>query len=1488
MNDKDSVFGATPEGLDRLIAGALTHVEPEEPVQPYVTLETWTERPGGQIGPYALLSTLGEGGMGIVYLAEQTQPLRRRVALKVIKPGMDTKQVIARFEAERQALAVLDHAKIARVFHAGTTAGGRPYFVMELVTGLAITQYCDEHRLSIAERLALFLQVCEAVQHAHQKGIIHRDIKPSNLLVSRQDGHAVPKIIDFGIAKAVIQPLTERTLYTEQGQFVGTPEYMSPEQAEPTVQGIDTRTDIYSLGVVLYELLSGMLPFDTETLRQGDAEHIRRIIREEDPKTPSTRLNKVSGDTSTAVAALRRTDMRSLGRALHGDLDWITLKAMDKEPNRRYATAHALAEDIQRHLNHEPVTAGSPGVIYRTQKSLRRHRRKLMAVFSFAILVTGLAISLAILQTGLDESRNAEIIRHENTLSQAMALGDRGEYPEALSTVETILNSVHLGSRARLLHARLRMLSLQSAAEVIMANDARWVQVINELKGLLQEPDEVAGQAHFLLATIYYESDPEAPTSTRDYNTQWAYHKHKADELLPETADSYLLRAISAATVPQTLAFIEKTLELDPRHFESIKTRAYIHHACSNYRQMALDTTRMKTIKPDDPQSYSLSAIAQRGLGWFAEALTDHNRAIALSPDDPVLIEERYQTHMRRGDFHRALADAQACTGLEPSVHLYHMRVLYAYTALGRFDEAKRSYDHLTATYDFDRNEYADRSTRHVFAMLAAGMAWHGSGSVPRDKTFLVMLQADAYYRHLSEKAKRVVVHGSNPSFSPDGSQFVYSLGIPRSTGIAIYDLDTQQSQLITIPGDQAAWSPDGRFIAYTRSRGTLPFSVLSRQAPFKGFSEPGRGAKAEIWLIKADGTENPHYLARGNWPAWSRDSQRVYYRSPADKMLYSIGVNDRETKPFPIHRGAAAVSPDEKYVVTWSKETMQVVDRASGSVIARHDDIPPRQCGWSPDGRSVLLTGWEDTGGMWLYDLETQSLSGILKAKVMDCPRQGLEFEGFSFSSHPRRPALAFTVRGQVTLFEEDIWLAPMSSLDPRIELPDPGQTPAAHHREVIREYSAAIEMDPEEPRNYLLRAERHLKLQEIEQVLSDIEGFAYVEQQTDIWKNDKPIRKKMRGLVAKAIGPREDTIGQTFPGTALAWAYFYQGALAQGDLVDIDTDYERALERYQAAIDMNPELAVAYNGLAALQATCLEPQWHAAEPAIRNAARACALTDWTNLSYIETYAAAHARAGDFNAAVKWQKEVFTQLGPNGNKGLKAQIQAKLELYQQKKAYQQQYLWPDRLIAGWKFHLDDTQQVRDHSGHDLHGRFRGDARIVSDPDRGAVLSLDGKGDFVDCGKDVRFNLTDTISICAWIKPRILNRKHQSLISNGDRGWILNRQAYGNGMQIAGYGVASSVNPGSYWGHLPSQAEVTDGQWHHIVGVYDGAHLMMYVDGKLDVKAQASGRIRANDWPVFIGESSEQVNREWNGLIDDVRIYSYALTPQEIKAIYSE
>ncbi len=330
-------------------------------------------RGGDRVAHYKILEPLGEGGFAVVYLAEQTEPVRRRVALKIIKLGMDTKQVIARFEAERQALAMMDHPNVAKVFDAGVSETGRPYFVMEYVPGEPITNYCDRHRLTTRERLELLMQACEAVQHAHQKGIIHRDLKPSNVLVAVKDGNPQVKVIDFGVAKAISQRLTEKTIYTEQGQLIGTPEYMSPEQAEMGELDIDTRSDIYSLGVLLYELLTGALPFDPTTLRKAAFGEIQRIIREVEPPKPSTRLSSL-GDESTSYAQKRRADPRSLLRELRGDLDWITMKALEKDRTRRYATASELARDLARHLSGDAIEAAPPSARYRISRFVRKHR----------------------------------------------------------------------------------------------------------------------------------------------------------------------------------------------------------------------------------------------------------------------------------------------------------------------------------------------------------------------------------------------------------------------------------------------------------------------------------------------------------------------------------------------------------------------------------------------------------------------------------------------------------------------------------------------------------------------------------------------------------------------------------------------------------------------------------------------------------------------------------------------------------------------------------------------------------------------------------------------------------------------------------------------------------------------------------------------------------------------------------------------------------
>jgi serine/threonine protein kinase/tetratricopeptide (TPR) repeat protein len=410
------------DGLEPLPAGTMDY-------QPLA------ERPGSRVGPYKLMEQIGEGGFGLVFVAEQTEPVHRKVALKVIKPGMDSQQVMNRFQAERQALAMMDHPNIARVLDAGATDTGRPYFVMELVRGIPITAYCDQNHLTPRERVELFVSVCHAIQHAHQKGVIHRDIKPSNVLVTSHDGKPVAKVIDFGVAKAIHQPLTERTIYTNFAQMVGTPLYMSPEQAEMSGLDIDTRSDIYSLGVLLYELLTGSTPLAKKRVATAAYDEIRRLIREEEPPKPSTRLS--SSDSLAAIAAQRHTEPAKLSRLVQGDLDWITMKALEKDRTRRYETANGLARDIQHYLADEVVEARPPSTAYRLRKFARKNRAALTtAVTLVLLLVAGITAStwLAVRATRAEAAaRDAQQAEAERAEGERRANADLADKNAALA-----------------------------------------------------------------------------------------------------------------------------------------------------------------------------------------------------------------------------------------------------------------------------------------------------------------------------------------------------------------------------------------------------------------------------------------------------------------------------------------------------------------------------------------------------------------------------------------------------------------------------------------------------------------------------------------------------------------------------------------------------------------------------------------------------------------------------------------------------------------------------------------------------------------------------------------------------------------------------------------------------------------------------------------------------------------------------------------------
>jgi serine/threonine protein kinase/Flp pilus assembly protein TadD len=475
-----------------------------------------SERPGTVIGPYKLLEQIGEGGFGVVFMAEQTQPVRRKVALKVLKPGMDTRQVVARFEAERQALAIMDHPNIAKVFDGGATSAGRPYFVMELVKGVPITEFCDQHHLTPRQRLELFVPVCQAVQHAHQKGIIHRDLKPSNVLVTRYDSRPVPKVIDFGVAKAAGQPLTEHTLVTGFGAVVGTLEYMSPEQAELNQLDIDTRSDIYSLGVLLYELLTGTTPLEKKRLKEAAVLEVLRLIREEEPPRPSTKLSTAEG--LPTLAANRGTEPRRLTALLRGELDWIVMKALEKDRNRRYDTANGLGMDLQRHLADEPVQACPPSAGYRLRKLVRRNRRALVtaAVLAVALLAAVGGVAWSVGWANRDRAARQAAVEQEARLAldEAERSRQQGKWPEALSAAKRA-EGLLAGGDSTALRARIHRL---------VGELHRDIQMLQRLEGARLRPDSPkdgkvfdwdATDAEYLKAFRDYGIDVEALPAER-------------------------------------------------------------------------------------------------------------------------------------------------------------------------------------------------------------------------------------------------------------------------------------------------------------------------------------------------------------------------------------------------------------------------------------------------------------------------------------------------------------------------------------------------------------------------------------------------------------------------------------------------------------------------------------------------------------------------------------------------------------------------------------------------------------------------------------------------------------------------------------------------------------------------------------------------------------------------------------------------------------
>ncbi len=913
---------------------------------------------GSQIGPYKLLSVLGEGGFGIVYRAEQKEPVRRQVALKVIKPGMDSKQVIARFEAERQALALLDHPNIAHVFDGGTTESSRPYFVMEYVRGVPITEYCDRNKLDTEERLQLFIQVCEAIQHAHQKGIIHRDVKPSNILVSVQEDKAIPKIIDFGVAKAISHPLTERTFFTEQGQFIGTPEYMSPEQTGMTIQDVDTRSDIYSLGVVLYELLTGTLPFDPDTLRAAAFDEVIRIIRDADPPCPSTRLLSL-GEKAMTAAANRRTDVRALSKRLHKELEWIPLKAMRKEPSRRYRTASELADDIRNYLDGDPLIAGPESVVYRAKKFARKHSAPIeSAVAIFVVLLVALVISTMMY---FRAEQQAEDYR-------------RSLYVNRINLAEKYYRESHI--------SRVRELLTDCP------NDLRkWEWYY--LWGVSDQARVILRGHNGSVPSVAFSPDGKQIVSGSEDNTIRVWDANKGAELMTLRGHRGSVRSVALS--PDGKWIVSGSEDNTIRVWDAnkgVELMTLWGHRGS-VRSVALSPDGKWIVSGSEDRT--VKVWDGRG-GAEVMTLRGHNavvNSVAFSPDGKWIVSGSEDRTVKVWDGHggaevmtlrgpesgvssvafspdgRRIVSSDSdgvlkVWGVDTGAEVMTLRGHNGYVSTVAFSPDSRrivssSWDGTLRIWDADSGREVRALQGHAGYVLSAAFSPDGTRIVSGGYDGMLNVW---YAESGAEVMMRQEVY--SVAFRPDGKRLVVSCGnntpkvLDAASGTEVMTLRGGAGYILSVE-----YSPDGERIVSSSWDGTLKIWD----------ADSGREVRA------LQGHAGDVLSA-----AFSPDGRRIVSGSE-DKTLKVWDANSGSAlMTLPGHKGdvySVAFSPDGRRIVSGSGDnTLKIWDADSGSEVRTlqgHKGYVS-EVAFSPDGRWIVSSSWDGTLGVWDADSGSES----------------------------------------------------------------------------------------------------------------------------------------------------------------------------------------------------------------------------------------------------------------------------------------------------------------------------------------------------------------------------------------------------------------------------------------------------------------------------------------------------------------------------------
>jgi serine/threonine protein kinase/WD40 repeat protein len=989
--------------------------------------EPTSEYPGSLIGQYKLLEQIGEGGFGVVFMAEQHQPMRRKVALKVLKPGMDTRQVIARFEAERQALALMDHPNIAQVFDGGETASGRPYFVMELVRGIPITDFCDQNHLPVRDRLELFTSVCQAVQHAHQKGVIHRDLKPSNVMVTMHDNVPVVKVIDFGVAKAMGQQLTEKTLFTNFAQMIGTPVYMSPEQAQMSGLDMDTRTDVYSLGVVLYELLTGTTPFDKERLGTAAYDEMRRIIREEEPATPSTRLSELSRphapreasvtrsvtSTLASISAHRRIEPANLTKLLRGELDWIVMKALEKDRNRRYESASALAADVQRHLNDQTVLARPQTLGYRLGKLARRHKGPVSAA---ALVALSLVVAIIGTTWGLIRAKHA----------QAVAVNEAAQKEDALEQKEIALGAAQESEREKTEQLWHSLVAQARANRLSRRPGQRF-----ECLGILQRATELARTLDLpaenfhelrnaVIATLalpdLYLAGPWNPWPADAYNvdfdeahTLYARTDRQGNCSIRRVADDTELHLLPGLGVPASPVLSRDGKFLAVRHFtegperagvavllwqldgaRTIRSEEKVHHVDFHPggRQIALAY--------DDGAIGLFELPSGRQLSRLAPDTLNREVTIALHPTEPLVAVCSYFARVlqirdvRTGEIVASFAQPSGPTeavwhpdghtlavayGAE-HIRLYDRTTLQSYRTL----QTAGGGAYLTFNHAGDRLATAGWSTGLELFDVGTGQKLFGTlpglirrfsgddrrlaGGTQDGKLGIWQVADGREYRTLVRKAV-LEKAARSPTVSLDGRLLAAS----TSDGLGLWDLTTG-SELVFVP--MADMRGSYNRVLFEPSGALLTMSLAGV------FRWPLR-TESSVASESVLGPPERLPLPRGSALGQSGDGRVIVTcaRAVVAEQAYAGGwilQTDRPGQPLRIDAGAdigdIVVSPDGRWVVTVTHEVglAKIWDARDGRLVKQLADwgtgYYPR---FSPDGR--WLSTSVDGGRLFAVD---------------------------------------------------------------------------------------------------------------------------------------------------------------------------------------------------------------------------------------------------------------------------------------------------------------------------------------------------------------------------------------------------------------------------------------------------------------------------------------------------------------------------------------